>query len=103
MATPVQEVGPGAIGHSAQTVITRHLEASNVGLVGPGLGRDRSTWHELERRIFEDLVSRDNRYIAHREEWSKVLADLKRMSLDKDDPAEIARFLREKQAELSEA
>jgi len=66
-------------------------------------GRDRSTWHELERRIFEDLVSRDNRYIAHREEWSKVLADLKRMSLDKDDPAVIARFLREKRVELSEA
>src|SRR5205085_423416 len=59
--------------------------------------------HELERRIFEDLVSRDNRYLAHREEWSKVLADLKRMSLDKDDPAVIARFLREKQAELSGA
>src|SRR5438309_1192704 len=52
MATPVQEVGPGAIGHSAQTVITRHLEASNVGLVGPGLGRDRSTW-----RMVVDLAT----------------------------------------------
>jgi hydroxyethylthiazole kinase-like uncharacterized protein yjeF len=52
MATPVQEVGPGAIGHSAQTVITRHLEASNVGLVGPGLGRDRSTW-----RMVVDLAA----------------------------------------------
>ena len=52
MATPVQEVGPGAVGHSAQTAIMRHLEASSVGLVGPGLGRDRSTW-----RLVLDLVA----------------------------------------------
>jgi exonuclease SbcD len=63
-------------------------------------GRDRSTWHELERRIFEDLVSRDNRYLATKEQWSVVLADLKQMALQKDDPAQIAQFLREKRAEL---
>jgi DNA repair protein SbcD/Mre11 len=63
-------------------------------------GRDRATWHELERHIFEDLVSRDNRFLVHREQWSHVLADLKRMALDEDDPAEIARFLREKRVEL---
>jgi DNA repair protein SbcD/Mre11 len=63
-------------------------------------GRDRSTWHELERRIFEDLVSRDNRYLATREQWSAVLADLKQMALQKDDPAQIAQFLRDKRAEL---
>jgi exonuclease SbcD len=63
-------------------------------------GRDRATWHELERHIFEDLVSRDNRYLINRDQWSHVLADLKRMALDEDDPAEIARFLREKRAEL---
>jgi DNA repair protein SbcD/Mre11 len=63
-------------------------------------GRDRATWHELERHIFEDLVSRDNRFLIHREQWSYVLADLKRMALDEDDPAEIASFLREKRAEL---
>jgi len=66
-------------------------------------GRDRSTWHELERSIFEDLVSRDSRYLAHREQWSQALADLKRMALEKDDPADIARYLREKRAELLEA
>ncbi len=66
-------------------------------------GRDRSTWHELERRIFEDLVSRDSRYLAHREQWSQTLADLKRMALEKEDPAEIAQFLRNKRAELLEA
>ncbi len=63
-------------------------------------GRDRSTWHELERRIFEDLVSRDNRYLATKEHWSVVLADLKQMTLQKDNPAQIAQFLREKRAEL---
>jgi exonuclease SbcD len=63
-------------------------------------GRDRSTWHELERRIFGELVSRDNRYLATREQWSVVLADLKQMALQKDDPAQIAQFLRDKRAEL---
>jgi hypothetical protein len=66
-------------------------------------GRDRSTWHELERHIFEDLVSRDSRYLALREQWSQTLADLKRMALEKEDPAEIAQFLRTKRAELMEA
>jgi len=65
-------------------------------------GRDRSTWHELERRIFEDLVSRDNRYLATKEQWSVVLADLKQMALQKDDPSLIAQFLREKRTELLE-
>jgi len=63
-------------------------------------GRDRSTWHELERRIFEELVSRDSRYLPAREQWSRVLADLKQMALQKDDPAQIAQYLREKRAEL---
>lgn len=66
-------------------------------------GRDRSTWYELERRIFEDLVSRDSRYLAHRDQWGQTLADLKRMALEKEDPADIAQFLREKRAELLEA
>ena len=63
-------------------------------------GRDRSVWHELERYIFEDLVSRDNRYLPHKEQWSAVLADLKQMALHKYDPAQIAQFLRDKRAEL---
>jgi DNA repair protein SbcD/Mre11 len=57
-------------------------------------GRDRSTWHELERRIFEELISRDSRYLLAKEQWSAVLADLKQMALQKDDPALIAQFLR---------
>ena len=63
-------------------------------------GRDRSTWHELERRIFEELVSRDTRYLPAKEQWSSVLADLKQMALQKDDPAHIAQFLREKREAL---
>src|SRR5207248_8078122 len=49
-------------------------------------GRDRSAWHELERRIFEDRVSRDNRYLPAKEQWRTVLADVKKMALDKDEP-----------------
>ena len=63
-------------------------------------GRDRSTWHELERRIFEDLVGRDIRYLPAREAWGTVLAQLKEMALEKQDPAQIAQFLRERRAVL---
>lgn len=63
-------------------------------------GRDRSAWHELERRIFEELVARDNRYLSKKEEWSSNIAKLKHMALDKDDPALIAQFLRDQRAAL---
>lgn len=63
-------------------------------------GRDRSAWHILERRIFEELVGRDNRYQPAREQWGEVLASLKRMAVDKDEPTLIAQFLRGKREEL---
>lgn len=63
-------------------------------------GRDRSTWHELERHIFEDLVGRDIRYLPAREQWGGVLAQLKEMALDRQEPAQIAQFLRQKREEL---
>jgi len=63
-------------------------------------GRDRSLWHELERRIFEELVGRDSRYLDAKEQWSTVVAELKQKALEQDDPARIAQFLREKRAEL---
>ncbi|TAN32204.1 NAD(P)H-hydrate dehydratase [bacterium] len=44
MATPVTEVAPGAIGHAAYDSILRQLTGAEVGVIGPGLGRDRSTW-----------------------------------------------------------
>jgi exonuclease SbcD len=65
-------------------------------------GRDRSTWHELERRIFEDLVGRDSRYLPAREQWGAVLAQLKEMALEKQDPTLIAQFLRERREVLLE-
>jgi hydroxyethylthiazole kinase-like uncharacterized protein yjeF len=51
MATPVPEVAPGAIGHAAYDSIMRQLEAVEVGIIGPGLGRDSSTW-----RLVVDLA-----------------------------------------------
>jgi len=44
MATPVPEVAPGAVGHAAYDSILRQLVAAQVGIIGPGLGRDSSTW-----------------------------------------------------------
>jgi NAD(P)H-hydrate epimerase len=51
MATPVPEVAPGAIGHAAYDSILRQLAAAEVGIIGPGLGRDSSTW-----RLVVDLA-----------------------------------------------
>ena len=51
MATPVQEVAPGAIGHAAYDSILRQLATAEVGIIGPGLGRDSSTW-----RLVVDLA-----------------------------------------------
>jgi len=44
MATPVPEVAPGAVGHAAYDSILRQLATGSVGIIGPGLGRDSSTW-----------------------------------------------------------
>lgn len=65
-------------------------------------GRDRSTWHELERLIFEDLVGRDVRYLPAREAWGGVLAQLKEQAMEKHDPVHIAQFLRERREALLE-
>src|SRR5580765_5648778 len=51
MATPVQEVAPGAVGHAAYDLVLRQLATAQAGVIGPGLGRDRSTW-----RLVIDLV-----------------------------------------------
>jgi len=44
MATPVPEVAPGAVGWPAYESILEQLAAAEVGIIGPGLGRDSSTW-----------------------------------------------------------
>lgn len=51
MATPIQEVAPGAVGHAAYDSVLRQLSTAEAGVIGPGLGRDRSTW-----RLVMDLV-----------------------------------------------
>jgi hydroxyethylthiazole kinase-like uncharacterized protein yjeF len=53
MATPVPEVAPGAVGHAAYDSILRQMSIAEVGVVGPGLGRDSSTW-----RLVQDLALR---------------------------------------------
>lgn len=53
MATPIAEVAPGAVGHAAYGSILAQLESAEVGIIGPGLGRDSSTW-----RLVVDLVQR---------------------------------------------
>jgi hydroxyethylthiazole kinase-like uncharacterized protein yjeF len=51
MATPVPEVAPGAVGHAAYSSILAQMAAAEVGIIGPGLGRDSSTW-----RLVVDLA-----------------------------------------------
>jgi hydroxyethylthiazole kinase-like uncharacterized protein yjeF len=51
MATPVPEVVPGAVGHLGHEAVVRHFQGAKAALVGPGLGRDSSTW-----RLINDLV-----------------------------------------------
>src|SRR5205814_10307299 len=53
MATPVPEVAPGAVGHAAYDSNLLELAAAEVGIIGPGLGRDSSTW-----RLVVDLALR---------------------------------------------
>jgi hydroxyethylthiazole kinase-like uncharacterized protein yjeF len=51
MATPVPEVAPGAVGHDAYSSILAQLDGAEVGIIGPGLGRNSSTW-----RLVVDLA-----------------------------------------------
>jgi hydroxyethylthiazole kinase-like uncharacterized protein yjeF len=53
MATPVAEVAPGAVGHAGLLSILRQMESAEVGIIGPGLGRDSSTG-----RLVVDLATR---------------------------------------------
>jgi DNA repair protein SbcD/Mre11 len=63
-------------------------------------GRDRSTWHQLELHIFQDLLSRDARYLPEASRWAAVLAELKQMALGDEEPAAVAARLREARARL---
>ena len=56
IATPVPEVAPGAVGETALDTILGELSRAEVGIVGPGLGRDLSTW-----RLVIDLAQHARR------------------------------------------
>ena len=64
-------------------------------------GRDRSVWRELERRVFEELVGFDARYLPAKEQWGAVLSELKQQALNEEAPEKIAQFLREKRATIA--
>ncbi len=65
---------------------------------------DRTYMEKFVQDLFDALyVHIENNTNDRREQWSQTLADLKRMALEKEDPADIAQFLRERRAELLEA
>ena len=70
MATPVPEVAPGAVGHAAYDSVVRQLVAAEVGIVGPGLGRDSSTW-----RLIVDLAQHAPRPLVIDADGLNALAD----------------------------
>jgi hydroxyethylthiazole kinase-like uncharacterized protein yjeF len=102
MATPIPEVAPGAAGHSALTSVERHLGAAAAAVIGPGLGRDSSTW-----RLVGDLLPRlrvpavldadalnalaDNQRLLKRIKGARVLTP---------HPGEMARLSRRTTAEV---
>jgi len=73
------------------TVPADYLEAPDDA---DGLGRD-----QLERRVIDDLIIRDNRFKARHEEISDAVIGAKRMALGDEPPEKIAEFIRIKTLE----
>ncbi len=63
-------------------------------------GRNRDTWRQLEHKIFQDMLSRDARYLPAAEEWATTISEMKQQALQGEDPAVIATRLREARARL---
>jgi len=63
-------------------------------------GRDRNAWHQLEHKFFQDILSRDARYAPAADDWARLLSEVKQSALQGEDPAVIARRLREERARL---
>lgn len=102
MATPVQEVSPGVVGHSAADAVLRHLKAAAAGVVGPGLGRDRSTWrlvYELVEHVESPLVI-DADALNALAENRKLLARLGPTRVLTPHPGEMGRLLARSTAEV---
>jgi holo-[acyl-carrier-protein] synthase len=49
MATPLIESSPGILGEASVEGVLRGFQGAKAGVVGPGLGRERSTWLLLDR------------------------------------------------------
>jgi NAD(P)H-hydrate epimerase len=74
MATPVPEVAPGAIGHAALETVMRQVETSKAIAMGPGLGRDSSTW-----RLVYDVIARARQPMILDADALNALADNQRV------------------------
>ncbi|HET9782079.1 MAG TPA: NAD(P)H-hydrate dehydratase, partial [Candidatus Dormibacteraeota bacterium] len=74
MATPVPEVAPGAVGHAAYSSILGQLAAAEAGIIGPGLGRDSSTW-----RLVVDLAQHARCPLVIDADGLNALADSQRV------------------------
>ena len=70
------------------TVPADYLEAPDEA---DEMGRD-----QLERRVIDDLILRDNRYKARHDEISDAVIGAKRMALGDEPPAKIADFIAQK-------
>lgn len=68
-----------------QTVPADYLETTDAAR---DEGRER-----LERRVVDDLITRDNRYKGRASEISDAVIGAKRMALGDDEPAKIAEFI----------
>src|SRR5207248_5948269 len=102
MATPVPEVAPGAVGHAAYDSILRQLAAAEAGIIGPGLGRDSSTW-----RLVVDLAQHAACPLVIDADGLNALADaprsLKRLGKNRvltPHPGEMSRLLRKSSDEI---
>lgn len=99
MATPIAETQPGAIGHLAHEQLVRQFAGASAAVMGPGMGRDRSTWrvicdlsHELSCPLVMDADAlnalADNRHALER--LARVTAD----RILTPHPGEMARLTR---------
>lgn len=102
MATPIPEVAPGAAGHSALPAVERHLGTAAAAVIGPGLGRDSSTW-----RLMGDLLPRLRVPTVLDADALNALADsprlLKRLKGERvltPHPGEMGRLVRKSTADV---
>jgi len=74
MVGRLAEAAPGAISHAAVDAILRQLGSAAAGFVGPGLGRDRSTW-----RMIYDVVAHAERPLVIDADALNALAENRRL------------------------